>query len=215
MKSSLFALTCLAIATIGASAQGQSSVTYEDGPDGVRYRVTHQVVQRSIPTTEIQTREQKVYQPQVTTEYQSYQQTYLTPVTQYQWEPHLRNPLGLLGTPYWTHELRPVTRWEARPATVQVPVAKTNWVETTQHDSGSGDDLSPGASRSGLRRAGRPLRFELGPREFDRNERREPDADWWSAISKAIRRVRKAPGPRAPAAAHIDNRALPTRTFAN
>jgi len=53
-------------------------------------------------------------------------------VTQYQWEPHLRNPLGILGTPYWSHELRPVTRWEARPATVQVPVAKTNWVETTQ-----------------------------------------------------------------------------------
>jgi hypothetical protein len=132
MKSSLLALACVASATIGATAQGQSSVTYEDGADGMRYRVTHQVVQRSVPTTEIQTREQKVYHPQVTTEYQSYQQTYLTPVTQYQWEPHLRNPFGLLGTPYWTHELRPVTRWEARPATVQVPVAKTNWVETTQ-----------------------------------------------------------------------------------
>ena len=132
MKSCLFALACVASATISASAQGQPSVTYEDGADGMRYRVTHQVVQRSVPTTEIQTREQKVYQPQVTTEYQSYQQTYLTPVTQYQWEPHLRNPLGLLGTPYWTHELRPVTRWEARPATVQVPIAKTNWVETTQ-----------------------------------------------------------------------------------
>jgi hypothetical protein len=132
MKSCFFALACLAGATVGASAQAQSTVTYEDRPDGIRYRVTHQVVQRSVPTTEIQTREQKVYQPQVTTEYQSYQQTYLTPVTQYQWEPHLRNPLGLLGTPYWTHELRPVTHWEARPATVQVPIAKTNWVETTQ-----------------------------------------------------------------------------------
>ena len=131
MKSCFFALACVASATMGATAQGQSSVTYEDGADGMRYRVTHQVVQRSVPTTEIQTREQKVYQPQVTTEYQAYQQTYLTPVTQYQWEPQLRHPLGLLGTPYWTHELRPVTRWEARPATVQVPVAKTNWVETT------------------------------------------------------------------------------------
>jgi hypothetical protein len=130
MKSSLFAVTCLAVATIGEFAHGQT--TYEDGPDGVRYRVTRSVVQRSIPTTEYQTREQKVYRPQVTTEYQAYQQTYLTPVTQYQWEPHLRNPLGLLGTPYWTHELRPVTRWEARPATVQVPVARTNWVEETR-----------------------------------------------------------------------------------
>lgn len=132
MKSCFFALACLAGATVGASSEAQSSVTYEDGADGMRYRVTHQVVQRSVPTTEVQTREQKVYHPQVTTEYQAYQQTYLTPVTQYQWEPRLRHPLGLLGTPYWTHELRPVTRWEARPATVQVPVAKTNWVETTQ-----------------------------------------------------------------------------------
>jgi hypothetical protein len=132
MKSNFFALACLASATIGASARAQSTVTYEDRSDGMRYRVTRQVVQRSVPTTEIQTQQQKVYHPQVTTEYQAYQQTYLTPVTQYQWEPHLRHPLGILGTPYWTHELRPVTRWEARPATVQVPIAKTNWVETTQ-----------------------------------------------------------------------------------
>jgi hypothetical protein len=130
MKSSLFAFTCLTAARIGEFAQGQT--TYEDGPDGVRYRVTRSVVQRSVPTTEYQTREQKVYRPQVTTEYQSYQQTYLTPVTQYQWEPHLRNWWSPFGDAYWTHELRPVTRWEARPATVQIPVARTNWVEETQ-----------------------------------------------------------------------------------
>jgi hypothetical protein len=132
MKSCFFALACLAGTTVCASTQAQSTVTYEDGADGMRYRVTHQVVQRSVPTTEIQTREQKVYQPQVTTEYQSYQQTYLTPVTQYQWEPHLRNWWSPFGDAYWTHELRPVTRWEARPATVQIPVARTNWIETTQ-----------------------------------------------------------------------------------
>jgi hypothetical protein len=131
MKSFLFAFTCLAAAMFGELAQGQTT-TYEDGPDGVRYRVTRNVVQRSVPTTEYQTREQKVYRPQVTTEYQSYQQTYLTPVTQYQWEPHLRNWWSPFGDAYWTHELRPVTRWEARPATVQVPVARTNWVEETQ-----------------------------------------------------------------------------------
>jgi hypothetical protein len=82
--------------------------------------------------TEYQQREQKVYRPQVTTEYQSYQQTYLTPVTQYQWEPHLRNWWNPFGGAYWTHELRPVTRWEARPAMVHVPVARTNWVEETR-----------------------------------------------------------------------------------
>ena len=34
--------------------------------------------------------------------------------------------------PYWAHELQPFTRWENRPATVQVPVTTTNWVAATR-----------------------------------------------------------------------------------
>src|SRR4051812_34873217 len=136
MKKALSTITWLAAAAISIAANGQTSpgqpsTTYEDGPDGVRFRVTHQVIQRSIPTTEYQAREQKVYRPQVSTEYQSYQQTYYTPVTQYQWVPKLKNWWNPFGEAYWTHELTPVTHWEARPATVQVPVARTNWVEET------------------------------------------------------------------------------------
>jgi hypothetical protein len=132
MKKSLFAFAWLIVVSVGLTSRGQSTTTYEDGPDGVKYAVTRQVVQRTIPSTEIQTREQKVYHPQVTTEYQSYQHTYLTPVTQYQYVPHLRNWWNPFTGAYWTHDLQPVTYWQARPATVQVPVAKTNWVETTQ-----------------------------------------------------------------------------------
>ena len=132
MKKSLFTLAWLAAGSIGAAAHGQATTTYEDGPDGVKYQVTRQIVQRSIPSTEIQTRQQQVYRPQVTTEYQSYQQTYLTPVTQYQYVPHLRNWWNPFTGAYWTHDLQPVTRWEARPATVQIPVARTNWVAETQ-----------------------------------------------------------------------------------
>jgi hypothetical protein len=163
MKSSLFILAWLAAAALGASAQGQSTVTYEDGADGMRYRVTHQVVQRSVPTTEIQTREQKVYQPQVTTEYQSYQQTYLTPVTQYQWEPHLRNWWSPFGDAYWTHELRQITRWEARPATVQVPVARTNWVETTQTTQVPVTTYRPAQAEVVYREPVGPTGSNLGP----------------------------------------------------
>lgn len=132
MKKSLFTLTWFVAAALDAVANGQATTTYEDGPDGVKYQVTRQVVQRSIPSTEYQTREQKVYRPQVTTEYQSYPQTYLTPVTQYQYVPHLRNWWNPFGQAYWSNDLQPVTRWEARAATVQVPVAKTNWVEETR-----------------------------------------------------------------------------------
>jgi hypothetical protein len=132
MKQTFFALTCLTAAALGALAQGQTTTTYEDGPDGVRYQITRQVVQQSIPQTEIQTRQQKVYRPQVTTEYQAYQHTYLTPVTQYQYVPHLRNWWNPITGAYWTHDLQPVTSWVAQPATVQVPVSRTNWVEETQ-----------------------------------------------------------------------------------
>ena len=132
MRKTLFTMSWLVAAAIGAVAHGQVTTTYEDGPDGVKYQVTRQVVQRSIPSTEYQAREQKVYRPQVTTEYQSYPQTYLTPVTQYQYVPHLRNWWNPLGQAYWTNDLQPVTRWEARPATVQVPVARTKWTEETQ-----------------------------------------------------------------------------------
>lgn len=128
---SWLAVTAIAISANGQAATSQPATSYEDGPDGVRYRVTRQVVQRSIPTTEYQSREQKVYRPQVTTEYQSYQQTYYSPVTEYQWVPRLKNWWNPFGEAYWTHELTPVTRWEARPTTVQVPVARTNWVEET------------------------------------------------------------------------------------
>jgi hypothetical protein len=132
MKKSLFTITYVLGTAIGSIAVGQTTTSYEDGADGVRYQVTRQVVQRSIPQTEIQTRQQTVYRPQITTEYQSYSQTYIRPVTQYQYVPHLRNWWNPLGQAYWTHDLQPVTTWVAQPATVQVPVARTNWVPEVQ-----------------------------------------------------------------------------------
>ncbi len=131
MKKSLSALTWLAATAFGATVEAQSTSELVN-ENGVTYRVTRQVVQRSIPTTEIQTREQKVYRPQVTTQYQSYQQTYITPVTEYQWVSRMHGWWNPFQQPYYTHELAPVTRWEARPTTVQVPVARTDWVEGTQ-----------------------------------------------------------------------------------
>ncbi len=119
-------------AALAVAAQAQETSTYETGPDGVQYRVTRRVVQRSVPTTEYQTREQKVYRPQVTTQCQSYQQTYLTPVTEYRWVSRLHGVWNPFVSPYWRHSLEPVTRWEARPGVVQIPTARTQWVEETR-----------------------------------------------------------------------------------
>jgi hypothetical protein len=128
-RASIRTIAALAVLAAAATALAQEETTYEQGPDGVTYKVTRRVVQRSIPTTEYQTREQKVFRPQVATEYQTYQQNYVTPVTEYQWVPRLRGVLNPFTGPYWTHELAPVTRWEARTGTTHVPVARTDWVE--------------------------------------------------------------------------------------
>jgi hypothetical protein len=121
-------LAWLAMLVAGVRSNAQGTSTFETSPDGVTYRVT----QRSIPTTEYQQREQKSFRPQVTTEYQSYAQTYVTPVTEYQWVARYRGWWNPFVQPYWSHEMVPVTRWEARPGTVQVPVARTDWVEETK-----------------------------------------------------------------------------------
>lgn len=124
--------TWLAVLASGIGVSAQETTTTETGADGVTWRITQRVVQRSIPVTEYQTREQKSYRPQVTTEYQSYPQTYLTPVTQYHWVARQRGLWNPFAQPYWAHELTPITHWEARTSTVQIPVARTNWIEETR-----------------------------------------------------------------------------------
>jgi hypothetical protein len=127
-RSFVFGVAWLAVLASDVRSGAQGTSTYETGPDGVTYCVT----QRSLPVTEYQAREQKSYRPRVTTEYQTYAQTYVTPVTEYQWVARYRGWWNPFIQPYWSHELVPVTRWEARPGTVQVPVARTDWVEETK-----------------------------------------------------------------------------------
>ena len=126
------ALASLCLATLAATASGQTSQrTYQD-ENGVTWQETKTVTQRMVPTTEYQTRQEQVYTPQTSTTYQAYQQNYLTPVTEYRWVSRRRGVLNPFVQPYWAHQLEPFTRWENRPATVQVPVSNTQWVAGTR-----------------------------------------------------------------------------------
>lgn len=112
-----------------------SQTTQERGADGQMYNVTRTTIPKTVLTTEMQTQESTVYRPQVTTQYQAYQQTVMTPVTEYRWVSRQHGWWNPFREPYWAHSVEPVTRWEYRPATVQVPVSSTNWVaekRTTQ-----------------------------------------------------------------------------------
>ncbi len=127
----VLSLGCWATFAISNLA-GAQEPTIETDANGVQWRVTKQVVQQSVPQIEYQTREQKVYTPQVSTNYQTYQQNYVTPVTEYRWVSRMHGWWNPFAEPYWTQSLEPFTRWESRPGTVQIPVARTDWVESTQ-----------------------------------------------------------------------------------
>lgn len=126
------ALASLCLASLAGVAAAQTTTQIVQGADGVTYQETRTVTQRMVPTTQMQTTQQQVYTPQVATSYQSYQQNYLTPVTEYRWVSRRRGVFNPFVAPYWQHQLEPFTRWENRPATVQVPVTTTNWVAATQ-----------------------------------------------------------------------------------
>lgn len=106
-------------------------VKYET-KDGVRYQVSTQVVQRQVPVTVMQDRQQTVYTQQITTNHINRQQVYSVPVTQYQWESQLHGRWNPFATPYWTHNLRPVTTWQQQVANVQIPVSRAAWVPQTK-----------------------------------------------------------------------------------
>jgi hypothetical protein len=114
------------IASDAISTEALAQVTYEES-NGVRFQVTR--TPKSIPVTEMRTEQHKTFVPQTTTQYQSYQQTYVAPVTQYQWVARQRGAWNPFGRPYWVNELQPVTTWQASQGTVQVPTTRTDWVE--------------------------------------------------------------------------------------
>src|SRR5690606_20924658 len=125
----LCAVAVLAGTMTLAQGQANDQIVTENG---VTYRVTSETYNQLVPTTEIQTRQSTVLQPQTVTQMQTYQQTYVTPVTEYRWVARRRGVLNPFVQPYWTHQLEPFTRWEARPATVQVPTTQTTWVPVQQ-----------------------------------------------------------------------------------
>ncbi len=124
MKPSRIALGWLVTAAITPGALAQVTYTEENG---VTYQVTR--TPKSIPVTELRTEQHKTYEPRTTTQYQSYQQTYVTPVTQYQWVARQRGQWNPFMRPYWTTELQPVTTWQASQGTIQVPTSQTTIVE--------------------------------------------------------------------------------------
>ena len=123
-------LVLLLFALMAPTAMAQN-VRYEER-EGVRYQVTTRTVQRTVPVTEMQDRQQTVYTQQVTTDNISHQQVYSVPTTQYQTVSRLHGRWNPFITPYWTHDVQPVTTWSQQVANVQIPVNRVVWVPQTK-----------------------------------------------------------------------------------
>lgn len=119
----------LVFAVLSQTAAAQN-VSYEVR-DGVRYQVTSRTVQRTVPVTEMQDRHQTSYTQQITTSNVTHQQLYCVPTTQYKMVSRLHGRWNPFVTPYWTHDMKPVTTWSQQVANVQIPVNRVAWVPQT------------------------------------------------------------------------------------
>jgi hypothetical protein len=104
----------------------------EETIDGIKYRITRQTVQQTMPVTIMQDQQQTVYTPKVTTENISHQQVYSIPITQYEAVPVLHGRWNPFVEPYYTYETQLVTRYQEQVVNVQIPVSKAEYVTETK-----------------------------------------------------------------------------------
>lgn len=117
----------LAIALLQPHCVQAQNVRYYE-QDGRTYKETVRTIRRPVVQTEWQQRERTVYRQQLRTELRDTLRTYATPVTQHEWVTRMHGRWNPFMTPYFTHHLVPVTRWERRAEVVQVPSVATEWV---------------------------------------------------------------------------------------
>ncbi len=135
-----FVMGCCCAAPLAAQVTSTQTVTpqssapqvTEEVRDGIKYQVTRQVVEQSVPTTVMQDRQQTVLTQQVTTESIAHQQVYTVPVTQYEMVGTLHGRWNPFVEPYWTYEMQPVTYYQEQVANVQIPMNKVTWVPQTK-----------------------------------------------------------------------------------
>jgi hypothetical protein len=114
---------CLLLASLAAADE----VRYIE-KDGVTYQETRRVIRRPIVETTMEQREQTIYRDKYSTDLQPTERRYVTPVTEYRWEPQWVNPWNPFSSPYVSYRWMPVTRWVERTEQVRIPVTRRETV---------------------------------------------------------------------------------------
>jgi hypothetical protein len=127
IRTTILGLSCAVLSA--ATSMAQEPRVFEE--NGIRYQETTQVIQRLVPETRYEQRENTVYRERVTTDLQNSVRTYQVPVTEQQWVPGY-DRWNIFRPPVLSYRLMPVTRWETRTETIRVPVTKREYVAEKQ-----------------------------------------------------------------------------------
>jgi hypothetical protein len=100
--------------------------------NGITYRETREIERRPKAETHWEERTQTVYKTEYVTELREQTHTVWVPITEYTYQPQWQNRFNLFAEPTVSYQLRPVTRWEARTQTQQVPVTVQKTVPETK-----------------------------------------------------------------------------------
>jgi hypothetical protein len=125
MRTSCFAIlpACCLLASLAVADEVRYGKI-----DGVTYQETRRVIRRPIVETKIEQREQTVYRDKYTTDFHPTERRYLTPITEYRWEPQWVNPWNPFSSSYVAYRWMPVTRWVERTEQVRIPVTRRDTV---------------------------------------------------------------------------------------
>jgi hypothetical protein len=109
----------------GMSAdRGFSDNVREYDENGLRYRETTRIVQRPVYETKMVEQTREVVQPTYTTDQVPTTRTVYVPITEYKPQPVMRGRWNPFIEPYYEYRFVPVTRWETKQETVNVPVVR-------------------------------------------------------------------------------------------
>jgi hypothetical protein len=124
-------LCCAAlISNLATTISGDEVREYDQ--NGLRYRETKRIVPRPVYDTEWVEQTREVHKPTFSTESQPTTRTVYVPITEYRTQPVLQGRWNPFIEPYYEYRLVPVTRWEVKQETVNIPIVRQQNVAEKQ-----------------------------------------------------------------------------------
>jgi hypothetical protein len=121
LRVGALALT-LAAGVFADNARSDNVREYDE--NGLRYRETTRIVQRPVYETTIKEEKREVVRSTPVTTQQPSTRTVYIPITEYKPQPVLQGRWNPFIEPYYEYRYVPVTRWETRQETVNIPTVR-------------------------------------------------------------------------------------------